>query len=105
MMKKTTPQVSNEIVQNLFHDQFPNAEVKFGYVSVPAGERLPIEGTNAHEEQEYSYMLKGTLRGESGGDPYEISAGEASFIPAGEQHWCINEGDEPVELIFALVKS
>lgn len=104
-MKKTTPQVSQEIVQNLFHDQYPNAEVKFGYVSVPVGERLPKEGTNAHEEQEYSYVLKGSLRGESGGEAYEISTGEASFIPAGEQHWCVNEGNEPVELIFALVKA
>ncbi|GGA20747.1 cupin domain-containing protein [Psychrobacillus lasiicapitis] len=104
-MKKTTPQVTNDIVQNLFHDQYPHAEVKFGYVTVPAGERLPAEGTNAHEEQEYSYLLKGTLRGESNGESYEISAGEASFIPAGEQHWCVNEGNEPVELVFALVKA
>lgn len=104
-MKKQTVQVTNEIVQNLFHDQYPNTEVKFGFVTVPVGERLPKEGTNAHEEQEYSYMLKGTLRGVSGGEPYEISAGEASLIPAGEQHWCINDGDEPVELVFALVKA
>lgn len=104
-MKKQKPQVTNEIVQNLFHDQYPGAEVKFGYVSIPPGERLPSEGTTFHEEQEYSFITKGTLKGESGGEPYEISAGEASFIPAGEAHWCVNEGDEPVELIFALVKA
>lgn len=104
-MKKQTPQNTNEIVQNLFHDQFPNAEVKFGYVTVPAGERLPAEGTTFHEEQEYSFITKGKLIGKSGGEPFEISAGEASFIPAGEVHWCQNPGDEPVELIFALVKA
>jgi len=99
-----SPQITEEIVQNLFHDQYPNAEVKFGYVLVPAGERLPAEGTTFHEEQEYSYLIKGSLKGVSGGKPYEISAGEASFIPAGEEHWCVNDGEEPVELIFALVK-
>ena len=105
LMIKQTPQLTNEIVQNLFHDQFPDTEVKFGFVTVPVGERLPKEGTNAHEEQEYSYVLRGTLLGESGGEPYSISAGEASFIPAGEQHWCANEGNEPVELVFALVRA
>ena len=104
-MIKKSPQITGEIVQNLFHDQYPNAEVKFGFVTVPVGERLPAEGTTFHEEQEYSYVLKGTLKGVSGGEPYEISAGEASFIPAGEEHWCANDGEEPVELIFALVKA
>lgn len=104
-MIKKSPQVTEDIVQNLFHDQYPNAEVKFGFVTVPVGERLPAEGTTFHEEQEYSYVLKGTLKGVSGGQPYEISAGEASFIPAGEEHWCENIGEEPVELIFALVKA
>ncbi|MFD1205609.1 MULTISPECIES: cupin domain-containing protein [Sporosarcina] len=104
-MKKNTPQETKDIVQNLFHDQYPGAEVKFGYVSVPPGERLPSEGTTFHEEQEYSFIINGTLKGESGGVPYEITAGEASFIPAGEPHWSVNEGDEPVEIIFALVKA
>ena len=99
------PQVTEEIVQNLFHDKYPNAEVKFGFVSIPAGERLPSEGTTFHEEQEYSFITKGVLIGESGGLPFEIKAGEASLIPAGEIHWCENEGKEPVELIFALVKA
>ena len=104
-MIKKSPQITEEIVQNLFHDQYPNAEVKFGFITVPVGERLPADGITFHEEQEYSYVLKGTLKGVSGGQPYEISAGEASFIPAGEEHWCANEGEEPVELIFALVKA
>lgn len=104
-MQKQATRDTQEIVQNLFHDQFTNAEVKFGYVSIPTGERLPKEGTTFHEEQEYSFITKGSLVGESGGVPFEMSAGEASFIPAGELHWCMNKGDEPVELVFALVKA
>ncbi|REB08571.1 cupin domain-containing protein [Sporosarcina sp. BI001-red] len=104
-MKKQAAQDTKEIVQNLFHDQFKNAEVKFGYVSIPAGERLPAEGTTFHEEQEYSFITKGSLIGESGGVPFEMTSGEASFIPAKELHWCMNNGDEPVEIVFALVNA
>lgn len=104
-MKITEPKVTDEIVQTLFQDRFEGAEVKFGFVSIPAGARLPLEGTTAHEEHEYSYILKGSLSGESGGNPYKINAGEASYIPAGENHWCVNDGDNAVELVYALVKS
>ncbi|WJY26327.1 cupin domain-containing protein [Sporosarcina trichiuri] len=103
-MEKTAKQQTAEIVQNLFADQYPGADVKFGFVSIPAGERLPAEGTTFHEEHEYSYIIKGSLSGESGGNPFEIRAGEASLIPAGEAHWCRNDGDEPVELVFSLIK-
>ncbi|KIL74811.1 cupin domain-containing protein [Bacillus badius] len=99
------PKVTKEIVQTLFQNQFQGAEVQFGFVSIPAGERLPKEGTGSHEEHEYSYIIRGALAGESGGKPYKINAGEASYIPAGEHHWCVNEGDSDCELIYALIKS
>lgn len=105
MMEKKSKQQTTEIVQNLFHDQYPGAEVKFGFVSIPAGERLPAEGTTFHEEQEYSFIIRGALAGESGGRSFRVKAGEATMIPAGEPHWCRNEGEEPVELVFALVKA
>jgi quercetin dioxygenase-like cupin family protein len=104
-MKIERPKVTEEIVQTLFEDRFQGAEVKFGYVSIPAGERLPKEGTTFHEEHEYSYIIKGSLSGNSGGNPYKINAGEASYISAGEQHWCVNEGDSACELVYALVKN
>lgn len=104
-MQITKPKVTEEVVQTLFQNQFNGAEVDFGFVSIPAGERLPQEGTTFHDEHEYSFIIKGSLAGESGGEPYKISAGEASYIPAGEQHWCVNEGNEPVELVYALVKN
>lgn len=103
-MKIEQPKITDEIVQSLFKDKFEGTEVNFGFVSIPAGERLPIEGTTFHEEHEYSFIVKGALSGVSGGKPYRINAGEASYIPAGEAHWCTNEGDEACELVFALVK-
>lgn len=94
-----------DVVQAFFQHQYPNANVTVGYVTIPVGERLPKEGTTAHHEQEYSYVLKGSLKGESGKEPYEINAGEFSYIPAGEPHWCVNEGQEAVELVYAMVET
>ena len=104
-MKIEQPKMTKEIVQSLFQDKFPRAEVNFGFVSIPAGARLPMEGTNFHEEHEYSFIIKGGLSGESGGKSFEIKTGEASYIPAGEAHWCINKGDSPCDLVYALIKS
>ncbi len=103
-MKIEQPKITEDIVQVLFQNQFQDAEVKFGYVTIPAGERLPLDGTTVHEEHEYSFIIKGSLSGESGGNPYKIQAGEASYIPAGEYHWCV-AGENDCELVYALVKS
>ncbi|KXH80733.1 cupin domain-containing protein [Sporosarcina sp. HYO08] len=103
-MKIEQPKITEEIVQTLFQDQFEGADVNFGFVSIPAGEKLPKEGTTSHEEHEYSFILKGALSGESGGKPFTITEGQASYIPAGEPHWCVNEGNEACELVYALVK-
>lgn len=97
--------VTEEIVQSLFQGEFQGAEIDFGFVSIPAGERLPKEGTTFHEEHEYSFIVKGSLSGESGEEPFHITAGKASYIPAGEHHWCVNKGEEPCELVYALVKA
>lgn len=105
MMKITQSEITEEIVQTLFKHQLPSADVEFGFVTIPAGERLPVEGTTFHEEHEYSFIVQGALSGESGGESFQIKAGEASYIPAGEAHWCVNEGDSPCELVFALVKN
>lgn len=104
-MKIKEYKVADEIVQALFKSEFSSTDVEFGVVTIPPGERLPIEGTTAHEEHEYSFIIKGSLIGESGGEAYTISAGEGSYIPAGEAHWCVNESDSSCQLVFALVKA
>ncbi|EFI69584.1 MULTISPECIES: cupin domain-containing protein [Lysinibacillus] len=91
------------VQQNLFQDKYNDSQIKFGFVQIKPGERLPLEGTTSHLENEYSFIVKGTLTGESGGENYRISQGEASYIPAGEPHWCKNDSDEMVELVYALL--
>ena len=73
-MKIEQPKMTKEIVQSLFQDKFPRAEVNFGFVSIPAGARLPMEGTNFHEEHEYSFIIKGGLSTESGGESFGLAS-------------------------------
>lgn len=77
--------------------------VRFGLVSIAPGERVPGQGLSNHSEDEYSYVIDGAIEGECGGHPFNISTGEASFIPAGEEHWAINNGDGDCEIVWVLV--
>lgn len=86
--------------------EFANGEVRsvvFGSARFEPGQRLPEAGVGSHTGDEISYIISGRLTGESGGEPFEISAGEMSVIPAGEEHWA-QAGPEPVELIYVLVE-
>ncbi|WP_026695652.1 cupin domain-containing protein [Peribacillus kribbensis] len=75
-----------------------------GTVSIPPGARIPIEGTGAHEEDEYGLVLKGSIVTRSGEKEYRVSSGEATFIPRGEEHWAYNDGTEDCEIVWILVK-
>ncbi|MDC3413782.1 cupin domain-containing protein [Aquibacillus sp. 3ASR75-11] len=88
----------------LFEDQSDKTEVKFGTVAIPPGGRVPEEGLSLHEENEYSFIIKGQLEGESGGKKYKVNESEATFIPAGEEHWAVNSSEKPCEIVWALVK-
>ncbi|CEI81790.1 hypothetical protein J18TS1_37500 [Oceanobacillus oncorhynchi subsp. incaldanensis] len=88
----------------LFEEKTDNIEVKFGTVTISPGERVPKEGLSLHEENEYSIIIKGEIEGECGGIPFAVSDSNATLIPAGEEHWAINSGKEPCEIVWALVK-
>ncbi len=84
---------------------FAKEGVTMGTVVIPPGIRAPLKGAGSHEGDEYSIILKGSLLTESGGKQYRVSAGQATFIPAGEAHWALNDGTEDCEIIWTLVKS
>ncbi|MBP2259138.1 cupin domain-containing protein [Virgibacillus alimentarius] len=88
----------------VFESESDHMVLKFGTVTIPPGVRVPEEGMSEHSENEYSFIKKGTLEGESGGKPFSITSSMATFIPAGEQHWAINSGDEPCEIVWTLLK-
>ncbi|MGO0058848.1 cupin domain-containing protein [Brevibacillus fluminis] len=54
--------------------------------------RVPLTGEGVLEQDEYFYIIRGSIQTGSGGKEYTVSAGEATLIPAGEQHWAYNDG-------------
>lgn len=95
---------SGQGLRTLFEEKTDAVGVQFSTVTILPGERVPKEGSSKHEENEYSIIIKGKMEGESGGKPFQVSKSNATFIPAGEEHWTINSGEEPCEIVCVLVK-
>ncbi len=92
-------------MKTLFDESvFQGARAKFGTVTIPPRSRVPLKGTGSHEEDEYALVIKGAITTMSGGKQYHVKAGQATFIPAGEEHWAYNEREEDCEIIWTLVK-
>ena len=68
------------------------------------GSRGPAQGTTSHEEDEYAYIISGSIKCFSGGELCEAKAGDTTFIPAGEEHYSYNDSKEPCTLVYVLVK-
>lgn len=80
------------------------ARLSYGTAVFPPGARVPDSGTAAHEADEYSFIIKGRLSAFSGGESYEVKGGQASMIPAGEQHWSVNESDQNCLLVWMFIE-
>jgi quercetin dioxygenase-like cupin family protein len=87
----------------VFEQKNVNGKITMGKVVIPPGERVPLEGVSIHEQNEYSIVIKGSFIAESGGKQYRINAGDATFIPAGEEHAAYNDGNEVCEIVWVLV--
>lgn len=101
MKKWTSPKPIEETT--LLTQASHGTVIDFGVAKVAPGDRLPQTGYTSHDQHEYSFILSGHLVGESGGVPFQISAGELSYIPRGEEHYCANPSDEEVEIFFVMV--
>lgn len=62
------------------------ASMKMGTARIEKGGWVPTEGHSRHDQHEVSVILKGELEVESGGQKGRMVAGDASLIPAGEEH-------------------
>nr|WP_281415058.1 cupin domain-containing protein [Fusibacter paucivorans] len=67
------------------------------------GVRVPKEGMKPHVQDEFAYIIKGSLKSGIGDRETTISAGDFSFIPKNTPHWSENILDEDCELIWILV--
>lgn len=93
------------IMKTLFgEDALKDAKVTMGTVVFPPGARVPAEGAGVHAEHEYSFIVSGSILTMSGGQECRISEGQATLIPAGEEHWAFNDGTENCEIIYFMVK-
>ncbi|MDN4075456.1 cupin domain-containing protein [Fictibacillus terranigra] len=90
-------------LRTVFEKENKDTTVKIGTVTIYPGERVPLTGVSNHTEDEYSVIVKGTLLTESNGNQHRVSSGQATFIPAGEEHIAFNDGEETCELVFVLV--
>ncbi|UFJ42399.1 cupin domain-containing protein [Brevibacillus humidisoli] len=92
-------------LKTLFSERdLEGANARFGVVTIPPKTRIPLSGTGAHEEDEYSIVVKGAMIAGVGDMEYRLSAGDASLIPAGEAHWAYNDGEENCEIVWVLVR-
>ncbi|WP_408010070.1 cupin domain-containing protein [Pseudalkalibacillus sp. A8] len=90
-------------LRTLFEEENQNTTVKIGTVTIHPGERVPLTCVSNHEENEYSVIVKGTILTEIDDKQIRVSAGQATFIPAGKEHIAFNDGKEACELVFVLV--
>lgn len=103
-MKIINNAITTQGLKTLFEQRSEALDFTFGTVTIQPGERVPKEGLSVHEENEYSLIINGSIEGESGGEKYQSTKGEATFIPAKEKHWAINNSNEPCEIVWVLVK-
>jgi quercetin dioxygenase-like cupin family protein len=95
----------NILMKTLFdEDVTPKKRLVIGTARISPGTRVPAEGEGVHDGDEYAVIFQGRSRIVSGGQEYQLSEGMASFIPAGEAHWSMNDGDRDCELVWILVK-
>lgn len=91
-------------MKTLFNESIVDGgRTMMGTVSIPPGARIPLEGTGAHDQDEYGLVLKGAIVTMSGGKEHRVSSGQATFIPRGEEHWAYNDGQEECEIVWVLV--
>lgn len=75
--------------------------VTMGHAVFPPGTVVPPA---AHSGDEYSYVLSGKIKCQIGSQTFAAPAGSATFIPAGEEHSSINDGEDDAEVVWMLIE-
>lgn len=85
----------------LFETDDPESET--GSYVVQPGERVPEDGWTSHAGDELSVILDGEVTLVTRENEYTVSAGTLSVIPAGVDHYSVNETGEPVKLVYTVL--
>lgn len=91
----------------IFFDELnqENKKVRMGLIRLEPGEKIPAEGYSRHEQDEFSYVIKGRCHTilEDGQDILAVP-GDAQLIEANEGHINYNSSDEVAEVVWMLVE-
>jgi quercetin dioxygenase-like cupin family protein len=90
-------------LKTVFKQNAVSGDLKVGHVTIPPGKRVPLAGVSNHKENEYSIVIKGSIVTETNGQTYRVASGDATFIPAGQEHIAYNDGDMDCEIVWVLV--
>ena len=91
---------------NVFHELKEDGNtVQMGKAIIERGAKVPMDSFGVHGSDEYSYIVKGCLSVSTRSEDTVIKAGDYSYIPAGEEHNCMNIGEEDCELIWVMIKN
>ena len=96
-------QNSNALLRTIFSEDGVKGNITVGNCVVPPGARIPVTGLSNHTQNEYSIVTKGSVVTETLGKVYRVEAGQATFIPAGQEHFCYNDSDEECEIVWVLI--
>jgi mannose-6-phosphate isomerase-like protein (cupin superfamily) len=86
---------------DLFNGAPAGPGVHMGYGVFPPGMTAPPA---IHREDEYAFVLSGTVKAKIGDRIFEAGAGSATFIPAGEEHISFNDGAEECRVLWLLIE-
>ena len=79
-------------------------KIRVGKAIFEKGGRIPVRGFAKHEEDEYVYILKGSISFGTEGEKYCLQEGDFHYMPKGQEHWCRNEAEGESELLYILVE-
>jgi putative monooxygenase len=71
-----------------------------GVATIPAGDWIS-EHYHPYSE-EFIYVCRGTLTADLDGEPQEVDAGQALYVPINVKHRLRNAGDEEAFIVFHL---
>ena len=84
-----------------FSPAWTGGKVTMGHATFPPGTVVPWA---AHDCDEYSFILEGEVSCQTQEEGLcHLSAGGASFIPAGQRHSSRNDSDQPAQVLWFLV--
>ena len=78
---------------------FERDGIKYQYVSILPGARVPETGARAHEYDEYCYYVSGEIICGCEGQEVLIKKGDISFIKKHVPHWSRNDSNKPCAIL------